>query len=200
MGQDPLPEQPTVRGSDVRACSSNVDSTEAVCSARSAAVNPLSPPPPPHAPDRSHKRRRFGGSGKHRLQDFTGQTAAATSTASTAGLRPGDVPRPGAPQLRRDQIRQPTKPQRARHVARVQLGQHRQLPIPQPGKLRFELGDRYEQLAIRSGSKLLDHIFDSTRPNADRQAGPSENRLTLKGKRDPMTVAGAECNSSSLRL
>ena len=133
------PSSRTVRGSDVRACSSRRRLH------RSRVLGPLGSG---NGLDRLGDRRRMlwtdltsaeglGSSRVHRLQDFTGQTAAGTEPLH----RPRPLTRlhPGAAQLGGDQIRQPTKPQRARHIPRVQLGQHRQLPVPQPGKLGLQL-------------------------------------------------------------
>jgi hypothetical protein len=104
-------------------------------------------------------RERRGGVRIARFQRFAGQAAAGTEPFHRQGpftRLDRDISKMGL-----DQLGQTPKAQRARHIPRVQLGQHRKLPELQPSKLRLQLHNLGKQQRIRSGAKLLDHIFDS---------------------------------------
>jgi hypothetical protein len=55
------------------------------------------------------------------------------------------------------------------HIPCVELGQHGKLLVVKTSEFGLKLRDASKQLGIRSGSWLLDHIFDSTESNANRQ-------------------------------
>jgi len=122
----------------------------------------------------------LGGSRVVRIQGFSGQ--AAPGTEALHRLRSLTRLGPSAAQLCADQIRQPAKAQSARHIPCVELGQYRKLPELQPDELRLKLHDFGEQRIVRSGSKLLDHIFDFTGTNNDKQPSTSLNCLANKGE------------------
>ena len=124
-------------------------------------------------------RESLRGGRIHRLQCFPGQ--AAPGTEPLHRHRPPAGLRGSAAHLGSDQLGQPAKAERAGHIARVQLGQQGKLLILQPDDRRLGLGHRSQQLGIRRGRKLLDHIFDSIESNADRQAASSTNRFILQG-------------------
>ena len=111
---------------------------------------------PPHAPDRSHHRRK--------PRPPLGKPAPASHRSTPAGpeplhrLRPPPRLHPGTANLRGDQIRQPAKPKMARHVPRVQLGQHRQLPELHPAKLRLQLAQLSKQLRIETEPAARSHV------------------------------------------
>ena len=81
-------------------------------------------------------RERLRGGRQPRLQRLAGQAPPGTEPLHR------QIPLPrlarAAAQLRRDQLRQAAIAERAGNIARVQFGQHRQLPELHPGKLGLQ--------------------------------------------------------------
>src|SRR6185503_13228422 len=73
--------------------------------------------------------------------------------------------RASAAHLRSNQISQPEQPQLARNVPSVQLGEHGELPVLHPAQLGFQSAQLSQQLRIRGGCQLFDHVFDSNLPD-----------------------------------
>jgi hypothetical protein len=96
----------------------------------------------------------------NRFQGFTGQRPSAAEPFHR--LRPTTRLHPSAPHLCSDQIRQPSQAELAGNVAGVQLGQHLQLPELNTGQLHLQRTQLSQQLPIRGGRQLFDHVFDST--------------------------------------
>jgi len=107
------------------------------------------------------QRRR--GRGEHRFQRLAGQPAPGAE-AFHRQRSPPALGR-GAPQLRADQPGQASIAKNAGGVAGVQFGQHRHLPVPQPGELDLQLGHRSQQLGVCRTADLFVHVFDSTEPS-----------------------------------
>ena len=104
--------------------------------------------------------QRLCGSWINRIQDLTGHRPPGPEPLHR--LRPTPRLHPGTPHLAGDQVRQPPQPKPTGNIPLLQLGQHHQLPELHPNKLSLQHAQLSQQLRIRRGSQLIDHMFDST--------------------------------------
>ena len=119
-------------------------------------------------------RESSSNSRVNRLQRFAGQRPPGTEPLHR--LRPTPSLNPSTPNLRGNQISQPTQPQLTRHVPSVAAQ-----PTPQAAGTAPEHSSASntpqlsQQLRIGSGSQRLDHMFDST-----VQAKPNQSSTSRK--------------------
>jgi hypothetical protein len=116
----------------------------------------------------------------NRLQHLTGQSPPSTEPLHRQ--RPTTRLGASAPHLRRDQIRQPTQPQLTRHVPRLKLRQHFQLPELHPCQLNFQRPQLSQQLRIGSGGELFDHAFDFIEQGGASPSSTSGKPIYKKAK------------------
>jgi hypothetical protein len=114
----------------------------------------------------------------HRVQGFAGQGTPGAEPLRRHGPRArlGE----SAPQLLGEQMCQAAVATLTGHVARAELGRHRQLPIPRASNLGLDRSDFGEQFVVRSGRELLDQC--SILPCRTPAGKPQRPRIPLPAK------------------